>query len=153
VSRKIVPASVNRILVAFDGSEPSWKAVELAIDMASKWNAELNFVHVLEEKDVPEGFKKFAEIEHMEPADYFSFVKNECFSKIKSRAKKAGIEDVECIVVRGDPADEILSRAKDLDVDMIVMGSRGLGRFSQVFMGSVSTKVCNHAFCTCITVK
>lgn len=52
-----------------------------------------------------------------------------------------------------DPADESLSSAKDLDVDMIVMGSRGLGRFSQVFMGSVSTKVCNHALCTGITVK
>lgn len=46
-----------------------------------------------------------------------------------------------------------LALAKKKRVGLIVMGNRGQGRFSKVFMGSVSTKVCNHAHCTCITVK
>ena len=49
---------------------------------------------------------------------------------------------------RGDPADMITSAAERNNVDMIVMGSRGLGGFSRTIMGNVSTKVCNRAHCT-----
>jgi nucleotide-binding universal stress UspA family protein len=36
---------------------------------------------------------------------------------------------------------------------MIIMGSRGLGGIKSLFLGSVSSKVCDQADCTCLTVK
>jgi nucleotide-binding universal stress UspA family protein len=41
----------------------------------------------------------------------------------------------------GDPADTICQRAEELDVDLVVVGSRGLGMIERVLLGSVSTAV------------
>lgn len=51
------------------------------------------------------------------------------------------------------PADFILQVAEDEHADMIVMGSRGLGKFADLLMGSVSHKVSHLSKCTCVTVK
>jgi nucleotide-binding universal stress UspA family protein len=53
----------------------------------------------------------------------------------------------------GDPAEEILVTAKDLDSDLIVMGARGLGGVERVLLGSVSEKVLHHARCPVLIVK
>ena len=56
-------------------------------------------------------------------------------------------------VVQGDPAEMIINYTREKGVDMIVLGSRGLGQIRGVFLGSVSSKVCHAADCTCVTVK
>ena len=153
VTERLVPVSISRILVAFDGSEHSKKATELAVDLALKWNAELYFVHVLEETNIPEGFKEYARVEHVSPYDYFDEANQQLLLPALDRAKAAGVGKVESISLQGHPADEILKAAQNHNVDLIILGSRGLGRFSRDFLGSVSTKVLNNANCTCITVK
>ena len=102
---------------------------------------------------IPEEFVKYAKQERLPPSSYFDFIAEQICQEVEARAKAEGIKNVEHIYGAGNPADEILKTAKKKKVDLIVMGSRGLGRFSQAFMGGVSTKVCNHAHCTCITVK
>ena len=57
------------------------------------------------------------------------------------------------MVLRGDPAQEILKFAKNRKVDMIVMGKGGQGIIKGLLLGSVSRKVCNLAECACVTVK
>jgi len=155
VSERIVPIAVNRILVALDGSDHSKKAAELAVDIAKKWSAEVNLIHVREEKNIPKGFKEYAEAERIPASNYFAMVceRDQFLGEAENRLREAGVKVAEPICVFGDPADRIIKEAKRVKADLIVMGSRGLGRFSKVFMGSVSTKVCNHAHCTCITVK
>ena len=56
-------------------------------------------------------------------------------------------------VREGHPASEILSCAQDHGVDMIVMGTRGLGGLQELLMGSVSHKVTQLATCPCVTVR
>lgn len=153
MSKRLVPISVNRILVPIDGSEHSKKAVELAIDVANKWGAEMYLIHVQEEKKIPEGFKEYAKSEKIPPSSYYDMVCKQLFDPIEARAKAAGIKKIEHTCVYGHPADQIIKAAKKNKIDLIIMGSRGLGRFSKTIMGSVSTKVCNYAHCTCITVK
>jgi len=46
-------------------------------------------------------------------------------------------------VVEGDPAGEILEKADQLKVDMMVMGSHGKGLLAHAFLGSVADKVLN----------
>lgn len=147
--------SVNRILVAVDGSEHSRKAVDLAVDLAKKWGSEIYLIHVLEEKKVPDEFREFARVERVPVSEYFNLVcqTSGFLGEAEAKAKAAGIWKVERICAQGNPADEIISAAEKYKVDMVVMGNRGLGGFSKAIMGSVSTKVCNHAHCTCIAVK
>lgn len=56
-------------------------------------------------------------------------------------------------IVDANPAECIIKTADQENVDIIVMGSRGLGRLSGLLMGSVSYKVNHLAPCTCVTVK
>lgn len=147
--------AMKRLLVAVDGSEHSKKAVDMAIDMAKGRRAEIILIHVREERGVPKGLEQWMKIEGIRsPGDYFEWVcrSDQFIGEAEERIKAHRIE-VEHICVNGDPADEILKTAESYNVDVIVMGSRGLGRFSRSFMGSVSTKVCNHTKSTGVTVK
>ena len=55
--------------------------------------------------------------------------------------------------LKGNAADEILKNCESQKVDLIVMGTRSLGKLSSVILGSVSVKILSRAKCTCVTVK
>ena len=56
-------------------------------------------------------------------------------------------------LLKGSPAREIVDYARKKDVDMIVMGTRGLGDVEGMLLGSVSRGVGMLAECSCLTVK
>lgn len=150
-NQKLVKFSLRRILVALDGSEHSKKAVELTLALAKKWDVEVYLIHVIDSALVRVlpgnwGIPK-------DPRVKYAGLCEKILDPVEDRIKEVGIKKVKRICAFGDPAYEIIKTAKKKRVDLIVMGNRGQGRFSKVFMGSVSTKVCNHAHCTCITVK
>jgi len=153
VSPRLVPIKITSVMVAVDGSDHSMKAAELAIHLAKLWNTQLYFIHVLEEGKIPNWFKEFAKVEQVGTADYFDIVESRLFTPLIARAKESEVKVFSGIRATGDPADEILGNAERKKVDLIVMGSRGLGKFSGVILGSVSTKVLSSAECSCITVK
>jgi len=153
MTQRLVPVSISKILVGFDGSEHSKKAVELGVGLALKWNAELYLIHVLEEYDVPEGYRQFAKIEHVDPSTYFDTVGEGFLEPAENRARAAGIKKLERINAQGHPAEEILKAAQEYNVDLIILGCRGLGKFPRAFLGGVCTKVLTHADCSCIIVK
>ena len=68
-------------------------------------------------------------------------------------ARKAGAPKVNSIAQHGDPASVILDVAQHDKIDLIILGSRGLGTLKGLFMGSVSNKVNQLSDCCCITVK
>ncbi len=74
-------------------------------------------------------------------------------SAARTRAQAKGVRAIETVLADGDPAKAIVDRAHDLEADMIIMGSRGLGGAKGLLMGSVSHKVAHLAECTCVTVK
>ena len=61
--------------------------------------------------------------------------------------------DVEAIVVQGIPFVEIISTARENDIDMIVLGSHGRTGITHMMMGSVSEKVVRKAPCPVLTVR
>jgi nucleotide-binding universal stress UspA family protein len=71
----------------------------------------------------------------------------------QDKARKKGVQHVEATVMEGDRAERIIAYAKDHDVDMIVVGSRGLGSFKGLLLGSVSNKVSHRADRTCVIVR
>ncbi|GJP37796.1 hypothetical protein CLOM_g22205 [Closterium sp. NIES-68] len=72
-----------------------------------------------------------------------------------AHAATHGLEgvQVECVSEEGDPREVILSEAKRLAADLIVVGSRGLGAVSRLFLGSVSDYLVHHAACPIVVVR
>ena len=60
---------------------------------------------------------------------------------------------VNSTVELGSPAETIVETAEDEGYDLIVMGSRGLGRFEGFLMGSVSQYVLQHVHCPVLVVR
>ena len=68
-------------------------------------------------------------------------------------ASESGATRIRKAVQPGDPAGTILRYSGEHDVDLIVMGSRGLGDVESMLLGSVSRKVANLSKVACLTVK
>jgi nucleotide-binding universal stress UspA family protein len=71
----------------------------------------------------------------------------------KDKAEKAGASKVKTAIGTGDPATSILDFAKRSEIDMIVIGTRGLGKLKGTVLGSVSRKVTNNAETSCLIVR
>ena len=56
-------------------------------------------------------------------------------------------------VLRGKPGPEIIKYANEQQVDMVIVGSRGLNMFQEMMLGSVSHKVMKHVNCPAVVVK
>ena len=147
---------VRKILVATDGSSHARKAIEYASDIASKYNAKMYLVHVVSESGVPNEVLQYIEVEGIEePPEsvYLQKIGEGIVGAAEKEITDKGVKDVQSVVLQGDPAGKILEFARDNAVDMIVIGSRGLGSVQGMFLGSVSNKVCHAADCTCVTIK
>ena len=159
---------IKHILVPVDGSRHAQKALELAIDLATKYGAELTLVHALLRGQVPDEIRKLSDRPGaLEPAmvvgaAYVDFtlprpVLEDIAEKLLQGgarlASERGVETVHTHWGPGEPARVILEWAREHEADTIVMGSRGLGDFRGMIVGSVSHKV-QHLFeGTVVSVK
>ena len=144
---------LKKILVAVDGSEYSKKALEFACELAAKFDGSLRIVHV------PQGAAA-DRVMVLGGASVMIHAGREEIEKAGRTLVEAAqkiAEDrlpgrVKTELHGGDPADEIVKSAERNASDCIVIGSRGLGDFGGLLLGSVSHKVNHSAPCTCITV-
>lgn len=63
------------------------------------------------------------------------------------------VPDIETLVRTGSPAEEVVDAAKQLEADLIVIGSRGWGEVRAVLLGSVSERVLHLAHCPVLIVR
>ena len=139
---------LKEILVPTDGSTHARKAIEFASDIALRYKATVHLIHVISPlHSIAEGYVD-QQIE-----DHQRKVAKEIIEEAEKEVKKKGVESYQSTIVRGNPAQEIIEFARENDVDMIFMGSRGAGKVEMLMLGSVSHKVCHLADCTCVTVK
>ncbi len=137
------PRSVRRILLAIDGSPASDKAVRFLLRNITP---------------APDGLERepvMVTVAHVMP--YFKYPELREAGKVLvkryvDRVAKAGFQVQEAMRL-GKPADEILTEAKQEKVDMIVTGAKGLGAIGRVLLGSVSTRIVQHATCSVLVVR
>ena len=170
------------IVVAFDGSPHATRALETAASLAAENKASLGIIHVIEPSHmtIPEGVERMAEVEHVikpapkllvnlenMPAEVANALTEAAaesqrvafqladfmVKRAKDDAGKAGVEEITTEVIVGNPTEEILSFASSRKADLIVTGSRGFGKLKSLLLGSTSSKVIQHAECSCLTVK
>src|SRR5215204_3745848 len=142
----------TRILLATDGSEEAELAALRAVDLADATHSELHVAHVgvvpifLKSYPGTLGYERrlYEEIEEMS---------RELLRKESWRVKAAGGTVAGSHLRMGQVALEIVALAEELQADLIVMGSRGLGGVRRALMGSVSDSVVRHAHCPVLVVR
>ncbi|HEX8013396.1 MAG TPA: universal stress protein [Casimicrobiaceae bacterium] len=136
---------MNRILVAFDGSESATRAFDFGLALAAKFGAALQLLAVVRPPELPEDVETEAIIESARE-DY-----ERQFGALQARAAKAGVT-VEFAVAVGHPAEQIVHYAETHGVDHIVLGHRGKTLFRWL-IGSTSKQVMHYAHCTTTVVR
>jgi nucleotide-binding universal stress UspA family protein len=141
-----------RILLATDGSEEAELAALMAVDLADATDCELHVVHV---GVVPIFLKSYPGTLGYERRLYEQIeeVSRELLRKQSWRVKAAGGAVAGTHLRMGQVALEIVALAEELQADLIVMGSRGLGGVRRALMGSVSDSVVRHAHCPVLVVR
>jgi nucleotide-binding universal stress UspA family protein len=151
---------INKILVATDSSAPSNRALKMAAQLAKQYDAELHIIHVIRDMQIPFEIKEIPELEPHK-FELFNDAREEVMRKIaesvlklaRDIAEKAGADKVQTVIGTGDPAISILGVAQRRKMDMIVIGTRGLGKLKGKILGSVSRKVTNNAETSCLIVR
>lgn len=145
----------NKILCAYDGSEHAKKALESAKGIIKENpNAELHILHTIKFEPLPTNIYgemgvTVAQNDYMELAKkHGEQILNEAVDYVNQAGFKA-----HGLLFYGDPASTILEFATDNAIELIVMGSRGLSTFKELFLGSVSHKITQSAKCSVLIVK
>jgi nucleotide-binding universal stress UspA family protein len=145
----------KKIMLCSDGSKYALKAAGVAAEIAHKFDAQLLALSVYDPSilsasyiGVPGG--------SLATATDFSCYADETLAAIEKATGKILNETQLRYETRrefGHPVDRIVAVAWDEKVDLIVMGSRGLGGFERFLLGSVSDGVLHHAHCPILIVR
>lgn len=136
----------KNILIAVDGSEHAYKAAELAGNMARLTGADVYLVTVYDPIPAYLGQPNLQEAitERMSKATEALQIAQQRIGAISGELKTETLE--------GPVAEAILAVADARRIDLIVMGTRGLGRLAGLLLGSQSQKVISHAVCPVMLV-
>ncbi|MCL7022525.1 hypothetical protein MKW94_013648 [Papaver nudicaule] len=153
-----------KVLVAIDDSEESFYALEWALDnlftsgsgaAASSRPADQTQLYLL---NVQQPFQNnmypttsMIESTRKAQKQKSTNVLSGALKICKQRPAMAG--KVETLMIEGDPKDIICQAAEQMDTDLVVVGSRGLGQIKRAFLGSVSDYCAHHAKCPVLIVK
>ena len=147
--------SFSKVLVGYDGSPQSVKAVGLAKQIAKRNSAALVIVEVV---GAPTYF--FGDQPGAPQADlsaYYEAAAEDAESTIKDLVAKAIGEGIKAkgAVLKGDTStvNAILECVNEEKVDLVVVGTRGMGGFKKMLLGSVSSGLISHAPCSVLVVR
>lgn len=140
-----MPIALRTILCPVDFSEFSKKALTVAAQLADGFSAELKIVHVLSES-VTKKVKSYGESERF-LQDWYDREEKRLRDLASNIAPKST-----AFMERGDPAERIVARAKEADIDLIVIGARGIGLIAGLFIGSVTDTVIKTAPCPVLVI-
>lgn len=170
------------IVVGFDGSPHASRALEVGIELAGQDEARLGIIYVIDRSQlpVPEDMRNMAVNEGVitpmssiqidfanAPETMMDTIARLGADSLKAmyqyadflvgeaaeHARRAGVDNVETSVEQGDPAEEIAAYAAEREADLIVCGSRGMGKWTSLLLGSTSSKLNQVSGCSCLVVR
>jgi nucleotide-binding universal stress UspA family protein len=150
---------IKKILVAVDGSKYSDKALDFALDLAEKCHADTVILNVFHEPAAVYVGEPFAyPVTYPIPAPDFTEELKKSHEKILSEALKKAKKlkpnlNVSTELREGQAAGTIVETAKKGNFDIAVLGHRGMGKFREFLLGSVSERVAHDAHCSVLIVK
>jgi nucleotide-binding universal stress UspA family protein len=154
----------KRLLVAVDGSENSARASQVAVELAEKLKTELTVLHAI----TPPALYYHTEISPEGPVieppthekeidvylEYARRVGRGIVDSTVSEAKKRGITvKADVPETATSVVETIVNQAAKENADLIIVGTRGLGGFKKLLLGSVSSGVVDHAHCPVLVIR
>ncbi|KHF32529.1 universal stress protein [Paenibacillus sp. P1XP2] len=141
----------SNILLAYDGSKASNRALDKAVQLAQA--APGSVIKVVHAFDFPRVFigEGLAPIPASVNKDYYDLAE-QTVEEAKRRLDDAGV-NYSAELIQGAPAETILKLAQEHGSDVIVIGSRGLGGIREFVLGSVSHNVVQHARIPVLVIK
>ena len=156
-SNPLFETRIKRILLPTDGSVGGSRAANVAIEVAKRFGAELVVLHVIA---VPAGRVAKAELHPSYDDDlkeYFASARKKADSIVDEVTRLAEAKDVKTTHLIQEYSfsvvETILDQAVKSNVDLIVMGTRGLTGFKKLLVGSISSGVVSHAHCSVLIVR
>ena len=138
---------MKKMLVAYDGSDASKKAIEMCMKCADD-DDEVVLLTVIPAELSESSFTKMLlptiDLSNVVKSGSFKDKAMESLSKVVTEIE-SGVKKVKKVVESGDPADEILMTAKRHQSDIIILGYKGYGKEGRFLLGSVTDKVVRHA--------
>jgi nucleotide-binding universal stress UspA family protein len=151
--------TLQKIVVAVDGSENSERAAQVATALAKQYNSELIVLYAL---TWPVPVISSPNQPYIPEIDYSSGYYQEALKRANrlvdqtvELAKREGV-NARGIVDRSissSTVEAIVNQSANVHADLIVIGTRGLGGFKRLIMGSVSSGVVTHANCSVLVVR
>lgn len=154
----------TRLLVAVDGSENSARASKAALELAEKLNADLIVLHAIISPALYYHTETSMEGPVIEPPthekeidlylEYARRVASGIVDKTVSEAKKRSITvKADTPEATGSVVETIVNQAVKENADLIIVGTRGLGGFKKLLLGSVSNGVVSQAHCPVLVIR
>lgn len=143
----------RKLLVPVDGSPHSSRAVKAAAELAGCCGAAVYLLHVIRDLSLPKEILAMMAAGEV-TASRMQILQDSAdiiLENARAKIEAVGIEQVETQCLLGDPASKILEYAAEQDVDVIVLGHRGLGP-NEDLLGGVARKIVNRTTVSCLIV-
>lgn len=140
------PLRIHTILVASDLSEESYRAFEFAVPLAEHFGATVHAVHVYE------GAQQLSSPSTGPALRADREIRWRLGDEVQRRGgRRPGVK--ECHIRAGKAFQEIISAARELKADLIVVATHGYGGFQHLRLGSTTEKIVRHAPCPVLVVR
>ena len=140
---------LERILVGFDASPNGHHAVEVASEIAGRFQSKLTIVVVRP----PSRREVMARLEALVPMSSDGRTLEALFEEFRERALARGARAVEPVTLHGEVLESLLNYLEQNPQDLVVVGSRGLTPGRRLLLGSVSSGLVNAAHCPVLVVR
>ena len=142
---------IKKILFATDFSEGSSSSLPYAVSIAKQYGAKLYFVHVIYDVMKTSGWY----VPHVSMDELYKDMEKNAKAQLEKSfiEEIRGYKDVEHVVLKGTPYEEISRFAEENKIDLIVIGTHGKTGLDRMLFGSTAEQVVRHAPCPVITVR
>lgn len=143
---------LRKILNPTDFSMASQFGLNVALEMAAQYEAEILLVHVI--VSIP-GIAGIYSMSGARRVQNLEAVQEEAGRQMEQLVASVVPAQLRCDarVIEGQPAEDVVRLAKDEHVDLIVLATHGYAGFSRFLFGSVAEKVVRTAHCPVLTIR
>jgi nucleotide-binding universal stress UspA family protein len=138
-----------KIVVGVDDSHTSELALERALHLAERLDADVDVIHV---SYLPATVLAAMSGVPMATEDFAEAQRRSVWARIEGILADTAVE-VRTLDLEGYPADALVEHAASVAADLLVIGSRGRGALASLLLGSTSHRVVNHAPCDVLVVR
>lgn len=135
----------DRIVIATDGSESVRRAVDVALDLADRFDAEVHVLSVVDTGEIESSPERLRD----EMREALTEQAEDALDGVRALTTR----DVQTAVREGRPAAEVTSYAREVDADVVATGTRGRHGENRFLIGSVAERVVRTCPVPVLTVR